>query len=290
MAFIHWHTFPIRHYECDAYGHVNHANYLRYMQEAAFGATHAVGFSPQAFAERNLMWVAYETDIEYIAQLVYGDTLHVKTWVEDFRRVRSLRQYELYRDEQLIARAHTDWVLLDTQKLTPVSIPSDIVEAYAAGDPVEPPASREKLPTYPKIPDNAFRMRRSVAWRDLDPVGHVNNAVYLHYTADCGMQIAKNYGWSMLTMRDRGYGNVARRHTIEYKNAAQLDDELEISTWITHMRRASAIRHYVIKRVHDDKLIARIRTLAIWINLETKQPARIPQAYREAFADNLVAT
>ena len=41
MALTHERTFRVRHYECDSYGHVNHANYLRYMQEAAFDASAA---------------------------------------------------------------------------------------------------------------------------------------------------------------------------------------------------------------------------------------------------------
>ena len=41
---IHERAFRVRQYECDPYGHVNHANYLRYMQEAAFDASAAVGY------------------------------------------------------------------------------------------------------------------------------------------------------------------------------------------------------------------------------------------------------
>ncbi len=37
-------AFRVRSYECDGYGHVNHANYLRYMQEAAFDASAAAGY------------------------------------------------------------------------------------------------------------------------------------------------------------------------------------------------------------------------------------------------------
>ena len=44
MQHIHERTFRVRYYECDAYGHVNHANYLRYMQETAFDASAAVGY------------------------------------------------------------------------------------------------------------------------------------------------------------------------------------------------------------------------------------------------------
>ncbi len=34
MPYIHTCEFPVRQYECDMYGHVNHANYLRYIQHS----------------------------------------------------------------------------------------------------------------------------------------------------------------------------------------------------------------------------------------------------------------
>jgi acyl-CoA thioester hydrolase len=280
--------FPVRHYECDAYGHVNHANYLRYMQEAAFGASAVVGFTPQRYAELGIGWLAYETDIEYIQPLVYGDTATVRTWVQDFRRVRSLRHYEIYNDEMLCARSWTDWVLIDNTTGRPISIPADVVAAYSDG---ETPIMEERtkpLPVLPPPKTGIFTLQRRVEWRDMDPVGHVNNAIYLHYAADCGMQVARHYGWSLDRLREMNYGNVARRHFIEYKSPALLDDTLTIRTWLSDMRRASAVRHYLINRVADNKLLARVRTMGVWINLETKSPARIPKAYKEAIAENLV--
>ena len=81
----------MRHYECDAYGHVNHANYLRYMQETAFDASAAVGYDVARYEAIGRQWLVRETDITYLRPLVYGDTVIVKTWVADFRRVRSRR-------------------------------------------------------------------------------------------------------------------------------------------------------------------------------------------------------
>lgn len=54
--------FRIRHYECDAYGHVNHANYLRYMQEAAFDASAAVGYDFEHYRAMGRLWLVRETD------------------------------------------------------------------------------------------------------------------------------------------------------------------------------------------------------------------------------------
>src|SRR5512143_835096 len=105
-------TFRVRYVECDAYGHVNNANYLRYMQETAFDASAAAGYDLARYATLGTHWLVRQTDVEFLAPLRYGDSVTVKTWVEDFRRVRSRRAYELRRAEtgEVVARAITDWV------------------------------------------------------------------------------------------------------------------------------------------------------------------------------------
>lgn len=132
MPLTHVRTFRVRHHECDAYGHVNHANYLRYMQEAAFDATAAAGYDLAHYEAMGCHWLARETDIEYLRPLHYGDSVLVKTWVADFRRVRSLRAYEfrLAESGELAARAHTEWVFLDSVTLRPTLIPRELKVAF----------------------------------------------------------------------------------------------------------------------------------------------------------------
>src|SRR5512134_788352 len=110
MPLIHSRTFRVRYYECDAYGHVNNANYLRYMQETAFDASASAGFGVQAYSEMGRLWLAHETGIEYLQPVRYNDTVEVTTWVADFRNVTSRRKYEFRRDGELVAQAYTDWV------------------------------------------------------------------------------------------------------------------------------------------------------------------------------------
>ena len=81
-------TFRVRFGECDAYGHVNNTNYVRYMQEAAFDASAAAGYDFARYDALGQYWLVRETEVEYLKPLVYGDTFEVKTWVADFRRVR----------------------------------------------------------------------------------------------------------------------------------------------------------------------------------------------------------
>jgi len=289
MPYIHNQAFPVRHYECDMYGEVNHANYLRYMQEAAFGASTAVGYSPARYAELKLQWLAYETDIEYYAPLVYGDTISVKTWVHDFRRVRSLRNYELTRDGEMIARASTDWVLIDLERMFPATIPQPVIDAYSAGDPVETAPKRTPLPPA-KIPEMGLHtIERRVAWPEIDEAQHVNNAFYLSFAEDCEMQAMAAHDWPLARVREESANLVVRRHQIEYKQAAVLDDILHISTWLAAMDETTLLRHIVVKRAEDGKLINRVRVLREWVDLESGQPQPLPTAYRDALSANLIS-
>lgn len=55
MPLIHTRQFRIRHYECDAYGHLNNVNYLRYMQETAFDASAVRHYTITRVADQTLI-------------------------------------------------------------------------------------------------------------------------------------------------------------------------------------------------------------------------------------------
>lgn len=283
-------AFRVRHYECDAYGHVNHANYLRYMQETAFDASAAVGYDVARYEALGRQWLVRETDITYLRPLVYGDTVIVKTWVADFRRVRSRRDYALRLADSNapVATASTEWVLLDSQTLRPATIPPEMIAAFHHPD-VAAGQRREPFPAAPPPPAGIFRLRRRVEWRDIDPAGHVNNANYLAYIEESNVGVAVAHGWPMARMIAAGFGIVARRYRIEYREPALLDDELEVTTYIADVKRATAVRHNSIRRVSDGALLARAYALWVFVDLATGRPRRIPEAFMDDFADNIVA-
>jgi acyl-CoA thioester hydrolase len=284
------HTFRVRHYECDAYGHLNHANYLRYMQEAAFESSAEAGYDVARYRAINRTWYVRESDITYLRPLAYGDSVNIKTWVSDFRRIRSHRNYDLYdaASGQLAAQAVTDWVFLDAGSLRPITVPPEIVNAYWPDGPPETIPARESFPKAPDPPPGVFKMRRPVRWRDIDGAGHVNNAAYMSYFEDCAIEVAAFYGWPMTRMMEAGFGIIARRYRIEYRLPALLGDELEVSTWVSEPKRVTAVRHYTVHRVADDALLARAHVLWVWVSLETGKPIRTPADFMEDFADNIV--
>lgn len=252
MPYVHQYIVNVRHYECNAFGRLHPATILGYLQEAAFDASSAVGWSAAHYAEVGLQWLAYETEIEYLYlpehPIGYPDQLEIRTWVADMRRVRSLRRYELRRAGELVARASTDWVLIDANSHLPTSIPPEVVNAYSRGEGTPATQQRPAFPRFPATPEGAFTLRRRVEWRDIDPAVHVNNAVYVHYAAEAERQALRAAGISIDKV-------TPRRHQIEYKLAAVIDDELDITTWTDE----SGVRFFTVTRAADGKLIARIR-------------------------------
>ncbi|MCS7055219.1 MAG: YbgC/FadM family acyl-CoA thioesterase [Thermoflexales bacterium] len=289
MPHVHTSTFKVRFYECDPYGHVNNANYLRYMQEAAFEASAAAGYDLRRYAQMGRVWYAHATDIEYVRPVQYGDTVEVKTWVADFRRVTSRRAYELYSAATgaLVARATTDWAFLDAATQKPIPIPDELIHTFWPEGAPASFAPRERFPSAPPAPEGAYRLRKRVQWRECDSAGHVNNAVYAEWAEECGMQCIAHYRWPVTRMAEAGIGIFYRRMWIEYLRPALFDDEIEITAWLSQVKRATAMRHFSVTRPADGALLARINILGVCADVRSGAPRRIPSEMLDDFAPNI---
>lgn len=289
MPLTHTRSFRVRYSECDAYGHLNSANYLRLMQETAFDASAAAGYGKERYDQMGRVWLIRESQVEYLQPVRYGDVLEVTTWVADFRKASSRRVYEFRVQgcRDLAARGYSDWVFVNTANHHPEGIPADLLAGFfPEGVPAQFPA-RQPYPVVPPAPAGAFRMRRRVEWHDIDTMLHVNNAQYMVYAGECGFQAIAHFGWPWQRMLQAGFGIYIRRAWLQYLQAARPDDEVEISTWIYDVRRVTAVRHYQIHRVSDGRLLAQVNTTGVWVDVEKNTPVRIPQQMMEDFRANI---
>jgi acyl-CoA thioester hydrolase len=290
MPLVHTRNFRVRHYECDAYGHLNNANYLRYMQEAAFDASAAAGFGMLRYEQMQRLWLVRETEIEYLLPLYYNDNVAVKTWVLDFHRYTSRRAYEFHNttDGSLAARGITNWVFLDTASGRPAVIPPELAVIYRPeGELADfPPA--ERFPKAPTPPAEVFSTRRKVRWRDIDRLKHVNNAIYLEYVEECGFQNLAARGWPAQRMIEDGFAVLVRKNQLHYRQPALLDDELEITTWVSEVRRSTAMRYYQVRRCPGGELLVEVHALGVWVDLKSGRPSRIPAQFLADFQADIV--
>jgi acyl-CoA thioester hydrolase len=289
MPAIHTETFKVRHYECDSYGHVNNAVYLRYMQEAGIGAAAAIGQDSEKLKAMNRTWLPRFTEIEYLSPLSAGETVDVKTWVSGFRRVISRRIYEFRRhaEEEIVARAYTDWVFLESDRLQPATIPPEVKSLFVPEGADQSMSPRYRFPQPAPPPEGVFRIVRHIEWQDIDMMQHLNNASYLDYAMDAGVQLTSAFGWPMSYWMEEGIAFVARRNSIEYLIPAYLEDQLEITTWLFNIRPATVTRQFDIRRMGTNELLARIQTLWVMLNLESGRPMRIPDSMIEILAPNI---
>lgn len=94
-----------------------------------------------------------------------------------------------------------------------------------------------------------------VRFQECDPLGHVNNAVYLGYLEQAAIDHAASVGWPSLRLQaEFGAVFVARRHEIDFLRPAFENDVLEIRTWPEEMSGARAIRAYEVRRIETDPL------------------------------------
>jgi acyl-CoA thioester hydrolase len=73
-----------------------------------------------------------EHKIEYLLPAFAGEEIKIRTWVENVRRVRSLRKYEFVRksDGRTLVRGETDWVFVEAKTGTPRPIPQEVADLF----------------------------------------------------------------------------------------------------------------------------------------------------------------
>ncbi len=122
--------FMIPRSAIDENGHVNNVAYVQWMQDIAVEHYAAIG-GIQAQGD-DATWVVREHRIEYLLPAYAGEEIEVKTWVENIRRVRSLRQYEFVRksDNKVLVKGETDWVFVDTKTGRPLPIPKKVSQVF----------------------------------------------------------------------------------------------------------------------------------------------------------------
>jgi len=281
-------SFRVRYYECDPYRHVNNATYLRYATQTAIEASADAGYDNAKYAGLGTTWFIREAGIDYLHPAREGDRLNVKTWVNDFRRVRSRRDFEMTQTDtgEVVVRAFTDWIYLDVQTQQPVRIPEELIAAFfPEGLPAEAPR-RDPFPELPSPPPGAYTTRRRVAWHQLDTAGHLNSAWYLSLMEDVALGAAEHAGWPLARVTEHDLALYARQHRIEYLRPALFGEELRVTTYLSAMRRSTALRHYWVELASGEP-VARAQTVWVCVDAQTGRPAPIPQDWLRDFAGQM---
>ena len=125
-------TFIIPQTAIDENGHVNNVAYVQWMQDIAVEHYASIGGLEAQGAD--VTWVVREHKLEYLLPAFAGEEIEIKTWVENIRRVRSLRKYEFVRksDGKTLVRGETDWVFMNLKIGAPRVVPDEVIRIFSA--------------------------------------------------------------------------------------------------------------------------------------------------------------
>jgi acyl-ACP thioesterase len=166
--------YRVRFDECRPDGRIRTSVLLRYTQDLAGVHSSSRGFTRAWYAERGLTWVVRAAEVEVLAPIGAGAELVGTTRVAGSRRVWARRRTDFVDEAGVhVAEVRIDWVLLDVRG-APTRIPAEFEPVFGAV-PTTVGLLRVELGD---VPADAMRSARTVRPQELDPMDHVNNAVY----------------------------------------------------------------------------------------------------------------
>ncbi|MBV9787721.1 MAG: acyl-CoA thioesterase [Chloroflexi bacterium] len=118
---------------------------------------------------------------------------------------------------------------------------------------------------------------------EMDALGHVNNAVYLHYLEQAAIEHSEQLGMTMQRYEELGGVFILRKMEIDYRLPAVAGETLEITTWVKEMRGPRSIRCYEIRRQVDNRLVVSAEAMWAWVDRKAMRPRAIPQALLDVF-------
>jgi acyl-CoA thioester hydrolase len=137
----------------------------------------------------------------------------------------------------------------------------------------------------PLIAEPLLRLRLRVRFSDCDPLGHVNNAVYLTYLEQAridlwrhqlGVQLGRTAEGGL-----RGERFILARAEIDFRSQAFDGDELEVRLSLSGFGRSTATYDYEIVEVPTGRLVAAARTVQVWFDYDAGRSVPITDELKQ---------
>jgi acyl-CoA thioester hydrolase len=120
-----------------------------------------------------------------------------------------------------------------------------------------------------------FVYRETVRFRDLDSMGHVNNAVFLTYLEEARIAYLLPMGADVSEM-------ILARAEIDFRSPLRMGDDLEIGVRTASVGTKSFELEYEVRA--RDTVAAEAKTVIVSFDYETGRSVEVPDAWREALA------
>lgn len=124
-----------------------------------------------------------------------------------------------------------------------------------------------------------FSTTLEVRWRDLDALGHVNNAVYFTYLEQARFHYLRELG--IAPSDPAGIGLILAEASCQFKSPLGLGERVTIYTRVSELRNSSFIFEHRVEG-EDGRLAATARSAQVCYDYQNRRPVPIPDEWREA--------
>lgn len=165
--------YSFRYGDLDRNGNVKIGAVLDVLQDVAISHSDSVGNSKEYLLSKSIAWLLQGWRVKTIKPLSYEQPVKVLTGIMNVKRFTSERRYEIWQDGELKVLATADWFTVDIDKMRPILIPDEILQAYDSVNEEDNGLPFTKLRFNDEL---EFVRTIDVEERDLDQNQHVNNA------------------------------------------------------------------------------------------------------------------
>ncbi|NHF64843.1 acyl-CoA thioesterase [Xanthomonas hortorum] len=124
------------------------------------------------------------------------------------------------------------------------------------------------------------RIPISVRWRDMDSMGHVNNAKYISYLEEA--RVRWMLGVDGVSMTDR-IAPVVAATNVNYKRPLVWPNDILVELFVERLGSSSiTIGHRILDQKDEGVLYSDGNVVVVWIDTQTGKSASLPDAVRAA--------
>ena len=121
-----------------------------------------------------------------------------------------------------------------------------------------------------------------IRWRDLDALGHVNNAVYLTYfelarLAYIRALLGNDARIDLRTQLPVDFQFILAEVNIRYRSPATLGDRLTVAIWVSQVGRKSFVFEYRITDEVTGRLVAEGCSTQVWFDYAAGESRAVPE-------------
>ena len=130
---------------------------------------------------------------------------------------------------------------------------------------------------------NPFTIRFAVRFRDVDVLGHVNNAVYFTY-----MEQARTEYWMRLfqveDLNDISF--IVVHAECDFKRPARMGDQIEVKIRTSSIGNSSFVWDYEILNAANSEMFARGKTIQVYYDYKNQKSLAVPADVRAKLMSN----